>query len=138
MIDHVAIVVTDYEKSRAFYEKVLAPFGVGLQEEIDEVVAGFGTEESPFLWISASKPEHWTPSQQPGSAPTHIAFSAASRSVVDAFFAEGLRAGGKDNGAPGLRPHYHPNYYGAFILDPDGNNLEAVCHQKEFAEVLSA
>jgi predicted lactoylglutathione lyase len=84
--------------------------------------AGFGTEGKAFFWIGDG----------PRTAgPVHIAFAAKSRAEVDSFYREGLAAGGKDNGAPGLRLHYHPNYYGAFLLDPDGNNIEAVCHKPE-------
>lgn len=138
MIDHVGIVVSDLDASKAFYEKALAPLGYGIQEEPDQATVGIGTEGMPFLWLSERVPAFWGAEQSVGGAPVHVAFSADSRSTVDAFFEEAIRAGGKDNGPPGLRPHYHPNYYGAFVLDLDGNNIEAVCHEKEFAEVVGA
>jgi catechol 2,3-dioxygenase-like lactoylglutathione lyase family enzyme len=85
-------------------------------------VAGFGEPPKPDFWISRGNPN---------KPPIHVAFRVSSRAIVDAFFKAALAAGGKDNGAPGLRPHYHPNYYGAFVLDPDGHNIEAVCHAAE-------
>lgn len=117
MIDHLGIHVRDYAASKAFYEAALRPLGYTLLMEFG-TNAGFGANEKPDFWIS------------PGASPTetHIAFSAADRATVDAFYQAALAAGGKDNGAPGLRPQYHPGYYGAFILDPDGINIEAVCH----------
>lgn len=125
MIDHTGLVVTDYQKSRSFYISALAPLGITLVLEFPASVtgsvdvAGFGEAPKAEFWIS------------PGLANVpriHIAFRAASRAVVDAFHFAAIAAGGRDNGAPGLRPHYHPNYYGAFVLDPDGHNIEAVCH----------
>jgi catechol 2,3-dioxygenase-like lactoylglutathione lyase family enzyme len=126
MIDHTGVVVSDYAKSKAFYEKALAPIGYVLMMEIPAAVtghadvAGFGEPPKPDFWISsgtANKP------------PVHIAFRVPTREQVDAFYRAALAAGGTDNGAPGLRPHYHPNYYGAFVRDPDGHNIEAVCHE---------
>jgi catechol 2,3-dioxygenase-like lactoylglutathione lyase family enzyme len=126
MIDHTGVVVSDYAKSKAFYEKALAPIGYVLMMEIPAAVtghadvAGFGEPPKPDFWISsgtANKP------------PIHIAFRVPTREQVDAFYRAALAAGGTDNGAPGLRPHYHPNYYGAFVRDPDGHNIEAVCHE---------
>jgi catechol 2,3-dioxygenase-like lactoylglutathione lyase family enzyme len=126
MIDHTGVVVSDYAKSKAFYEKALAPIGYVLMMEIPAAVtghadvAGFGEPPKPDFWISsgtANKP------------PVHIAFRVPTREQVDAFYRVALAAGGTDNGAPGLRPHYHPNYYGAFVRDPDGHNIEAVCHE---------
>lgn len=128
MIDHTGVLVSDFEKSKAFYKSALAPIGYVLLMEIPAAVtghvdvAGFGEPQKPDFWISkgaANKP------------PVHIAFRVASRAAVDAFYKAALAAGGKDNGAPGIRPHYHPNYYGAFVLDPDGHNIEAVCHEPE-------
>ena len=128
MIDHTGLVVSNYAKSKAFYVAALAPIGYALLAEIPAPVtghtdvAGFGEPPKPDFWISsgtANKP------------PIHIAFRVASRAAVDAFHKAGLEAGGQDNGAPGLRAHYHPNYYGAFVLDPDGHNIEAVCHGPE-------
>ena len=119
MLDHVGFDVSDYDRSRAFYEKALAPLGLRLLMEPVPGVAGFGDGEKPFFWIAAR-----------GAPQTgiHVAFEAESREVVDAFHAAALEAGGTDNGAPGVREIYHPTYYGAYVLDPDGNNVEAVFH----------
>lgn len=128
MIDHTGVVVSDFAKSRAFYTAALAALGFIKNMEVPASVtghadmAGFGPPEKPEFWIS-----NGTPNQPP----LHIAFRADSRSQVDAYYKAALAAGGRDNGAPGLRPHYHPNYYGAFVLDPDGHNIEAVCHAPE-------
>jgi len=127
MIDHYTLVVSDYAKSKAFYLAALAPLGVELvmtltPEMVPELpfpeCCGIGAGGKPSLWI------------RPGDSvtPTHIAFVAPNRDAVDAFHAAALAAGGTDHGAPGLREHYHPTYYGAFVLDPDGYNVEAVCH----------
>lgn len=125
MIDHTSVSVSDYEKSKAFYTKALAGIGYSmLMEYKAEVnpsgmsVCGFGENQKPDFWIGSGKP----------GTPVHIAFGVATKELVDAFYAAALAAGAKDNGAPGLRPHYHPGYYGAFVLDPDGHNIEAVCH----------
>ncbi len=128
MLDHIGLPVSDLAKSKAFYLKALKPLGIGLVMEVTaeqtqgEAAAGLGAKEKPFFWIGVGKRkgEHM-----------HVAFAADSRAIVDRFHAAGLAAGGKDNGAPGLRPHYHPDYYGAFVLDPDGHNIEAVCHLPE-------
>lgn len=128
MIDHTGITVSDFSASKAFYEKALAPMGYVLIMELPASVtghtdvAGFGEPSKPDFWISRGTPN------QP---PIHVAFRAASRARVDAFYTAAMAAGGRDNGAPGLRPHYHPNYYGAFVLDPDGHNIEAVCHEAQ-------
>jgi catechol 2,3-dioxygenase-like lactoylglutathione lyase family enzyme len=124
MIDHVGFSVSDYTRGKAFYERALAPLGYTLimeatAKETGQPAAGFGT---------AGKPDFWIGGEGKLEKPVHIAFVAKDRSTVDAFYRAALAAGGKDNGAPGLRPHYHSNYYGAFILDPDGHNIEAVCH----------
>ena len=121
MLDHLGLSVGDYERSKAFYEQALAPLGLALMMEPAPGVAGFGDGRMPFFWI------HTRDSSSPGS--THVAFSADSRELVDAFHAAALEAGGTDNGGPGVREIYHPSYYGAYVLDPDGNNIEAVCHQ---------
>jgi catechol 2,3-dioxygenase-like lactoylglutathione lyase family enzyme len=125
MLDHIGIEVSDFERSKVFYEAALEPLGVRLVMEFEGDMAGFGKETehgpNPFFWIGAR-----------GRAPVsgaHVAFGARSTDLVDAFHAAALAAGGTDNGAPGLRPIYHPGYYGAFVLDPDGNNVEAVCHR---------
>ncbi|KQP21571.1 VOC family protein [Pseudorhodoferax sp. Leaf267] len=125
MIDHTGLTVTDYAKSKAFYIAALAPIGYALLAEIPASVtghtdvAGFGEPPQPDFWIASGT------ANQP---PIHIAFRVASRAHVDAFHQAALAAGGRDNGPPGIRAHYHPNYYGAFVLDPDGHNIEAVCH----------
>lgn len=123
MLDHVGVGISDYARARAFYDKALAPLGIALVMEVsaeqtgDQPAAGFGSEGKPYFWFGGG-----------AVARTHVAFVAKSRADVDAFYRAALAAGGKDNGAPGLRPHYHDNYYGAFVLDPDGHNIEAVCH----------
>ena len=122
MIDHVSVVVSDPAASRAFYEKALAPLGYRAVAEYGPVVGlGAPTDEAgpvAELWL--------VPGEDP--QPVHLALTAGSVEEVEAFHAAGLAAGGRDNGGPGERPQYHPGYYGAFILDPDGHNLEAVCH----------
>jgi catechol 2,3-dioxygenase-like lactoylglutathione lyase family enzyme len=128
MIDHLGITVTDFEASKAFYDKAMAPLGASLlymvpaEYTVGAKVGGYGRDR-PVFWLSSGK-------DKPRDH-QHVAFTARSRAEVDAFHAAALAAGGKDNGAPGLRPHYHPNYYGAFVFDPDGNNVEAVCHEPE-------
>ena len=125
MLDHVGIPVSDYARSKAFYLLALAPLGYDLVLEVSsketggENHAGFGAKGRPQFWIGGGKPIRGR---------VHFAFAAKDRAGVDAFHRAALKAGGKDNGAPGLRPHYHANYYGAFVLDPDGHNIEAVCH----------
>ena len=118
-LDHVGLDVSDYETSKAFYEKVLAPLGMQLLMEPVADVGGFG-DDFPFFWIGKRD-------RGPDSG-VHVAFTAENRETVDAFHAAALEAGATDNGGPGLREIYHPDYYGAFVLDPDGNNVEAVCH----------
>jgi catechol 2,3-dioxygenase-like lactoylglutathione lyase family enzyme len=126
MFDHAGFDVRDLKKSTAFYEAALAPLGIKLLVDHPEwAVAGFGrTGERPKFWIAAGKPTN-------GDDEVHLCFSARSREEVAAFHAAALAAGGRDNGAPGLRPIYHADYYGAFILDPDGNGIEACCHLSE-------
>ncbi|MCL4767360.1 MAG: VOC family protein [Hyphomicrobiaceae bacterium] len=122
-LDHIGLQVSDFPRAKAFYSAALQPLGIRVQMEFPTDkggVAGFGRCK-PEFWISADKP----------TSPFHIAFGAANRPEVDAFYAAALAAGAKDNGAPGLRPQYHPDYYGAFVLDPDGHNIEAVCHYPE-------
>ena len=121
MVDHVGFAVADYERSKAFFEKAFAPLGLKLLMEFSEAAAGFGKEgaERPSFFIEAHG--------EPVRGRLHIALRAESRGQVDACHAAAMEAGGTDNGAPGLR-WYHPNYYGGYVLDPDGNNIEAVCH----------
>jgi len=118
MIDHTGVSVSSFARSKAFYERALTPLGYSLIMEFG-TAAGFGQPPKPDFWIGEGTPN--TPA-------VHIAFRASSRAAVDAFYKAAMAAGGRDNGPPGLRPHYHPNYYGAFVLDPDGHNVEAVCH----------
>jgi catechol 2,3-dioxygenase-like lactoylglutathione lyase family enzyme len=119
MIDHTGIGVSDYARSKAFYAAALAPLGIGLIMEVRSLAAGYGARGKPFFWLEATR----TPATE-----VHVAFHAQDRATVDAFHAAALAADGKDNGAPGVRAIYHPDYYGAYVLDPDGNNIEAVCH----------
>lgn len=127
MIDHTGIAVSDFGKAMTFYDAAFAPLGASLLMSVPvEVtggvnVAGYGRDR-PVFWLEEGN--------DPGPG-RHIAFTARSRAEVDAFHAAALAAGGRDNGPPGLRPHYHADYYGAFVFDPDGNNIEAVCHLPE-------
>ena len=129
MFDHLGIPVSDYDASKRFYERALEPLGYALimeapaeQAENGEPAGGFGPPGVPGLWVG----------REPGNiASAHVAFAAPSRAVVRDFHAAALAAGGRDNGTPGLRPHYGPHYYAAFVLDPDGHNIEAVCHAPE-------
>ena len=125
MLDHIGFTVSDYVRAKTFYQAALAPLGLTLLFEVTaeqtgaEAHAGFGADR-PFFWIGT------------GATPTrslHAAFAASDRAAVDAFHRAALAAGATDNGAPGLRPQYDPNYYGAFVRDADGNNIEAVCRK---------
>lgn len=128
MIDHVTLRVRNLGATRDFYRAALAPLGyrIGYDAVHDGVgVLGFAFDaQGGVARIDTWFVDH----TEPVSGPTHLCWRAASRAQVDAFHAAAIAAGGVDNGAPGLRAHYHPNYYGAFVLDPDGNNVEAVCH----------
>jgi len=118
MIDHLGISVRDIARSKEFYAKALAP--IGYQVILDFGMAvGIGAAGKPDFWIAQGDP----------SAKNHVAFRAPTRSLVKAFYAAAIAAGGTDNGPPGVRPQYHPSYYGAFVLDPDGHNIEVVCHE---------
>ncbi|HEX8754483.1 MAG TPA: VOC family protein [Solirubrobacterales bacterium] len=123
MLDHAGLEVSDLERSRAFYEAALAPLGFSLVMEFEGML-GFGTVNErgrqPFFWLAARG--------RPAVRGVHVAFTASGTEQVDAFHAAALAAGGADNGGPGLRTEYHPRYYGAYVLDPDGNNVEAVNH----------
>jgi catechol 2,3-dioxygenase-like lactoylglutathione lyase family enzyme len=126
MIDHIGLAVSDMERSKAFYSNALKLLGIGVVMEVSakqtgsDAHAGFGKENKGFFWIG-------TGSRPKGGA--HVAFTAQTRAEVDSFYRAALAAGGRDNGPPAPRPHYHKHYYGAFVLDPDGNNIEAVCHR---------
>ena len=122
MFDHVSLKVKDYKKSKRFYEMALKPLGWKLQGEYDATSAGFGPGDATVLYISEGKPV---------SGAVHVAFASPSRAAVKKFHVAALEAGGRDNGAPGIRENYSPTYYAAFAYDPDGNNLEAVCHARE-------
>jgi catechol 2,3-dioxygenase-like lactoylglutathione lyase family enzyme len=126
MFDHVGFPVSDLKKSRAFYEAALAPLGIGVKMEVTAEQTG-GTYEG--LGFGRAQPQFWIGTGTGISGSIHVAFEAADRATVDAFYKAAMGAGGTDNGAPGLRPHYHPDYYGAFVRDPDGHNIEAVCHR---------
>jgi len=119
MIDHVILNVKDLAASRRFYEAALRPLGYGVVMAYPEGV-GFGREGKPDFWIALRPPSH---------TQVHVAFHCTRRTEVDEFHKAALGSGGVENGAPGIRPHYHPSYYAAFAFDPDGNNIEAVCHE---------
>ncbi len=124
MIDHTGLNVSDYARAKDFYVKALAPLGYAVLMELPPSIVpnggmGMGVPPKPDFWVAGGVPQ---------SPRLHIAFRAGNRAQVDAFYKAAIAAGGRDNGAPGIRPHYHPNYYGAFVLDPDGHNVEAVCH----------
>ncbi len=127
MLDHLTLIVTNFERSKAFYLRALQPLGASLVMELTreqypglpfEQACGMGAGGKPSVWL------------RPGASvqPTHVAFAAPDRAAVRAFYEAAIAAGGRDNGGPGLRPEYHASYYGAFVLDPDGYNIEAVCH----------
>ena len=126
MLDHIGIAVRSQPQSRQFYLTALAPLGITVVMEVGKEqtglsydYTGFGANGRPFFWISEGAIDR----------PVHLAFAAETRAQVDAFHAAALKAGARDNGAPGIRAHYHPHYYGAFVIDPNGINLEAVCHK---------
>lgn len=125
MIDHLGITVRDHDAAKDFYLQALAPLGIGVVMSVSKEESGapgdftgFGYDQKPFFWIGQGTP----------TGALHLCFSAKDRATVDAFYKAALAAGARDNGPPGIRAHYHPNYYGAFVIDPNGVNLEAVCH----------
>ncbi len=122
MFDHISLPVTDFDKACGFYAAALAPLGIAwlmtFPGDKHDSAAGFGVDGKPFFWVGEAA----------ATVSVHVAFAAAQRGMVDAFHHAALSAGGTDNGAPGIREQYHPNYYAAFVLDPDGHNIEAVCH----------
>ncbi|MGI9366091.1 MAG: VOC family protein [Rhizobiaceae bacterium] len=127
MIDHCGLSVSDFDKAKSFYDQALAPIGASMlftvpTEHTGGVKVGGYGRDRPTFWINEGQPQNPT---------LHIAFTAQNRAEVEAFYAAALAAGGMDNGPPGPRPHYHEHYYGAFVLDLDGNNIEAVCHLPE-------
>src|SRR5512139_310110 len=125
MIDHTGLTVSDAEKSRRFYEGALAPLGYAMLMQVPKEVTG---GRSVFGFGVAPKPDFWIVDGTPNEPRIHVAFRAENQRQVDDFYTAALAAGGKDNGPPGPRPQYHPGYYGAFVLDPDGHNIEAVFH----------
>jgi catechol 2,3-dioxygenase-like lactoylglutathione lyase family enzyme len=120
MLDHVTIGISDIERSKRFYDQALRPLGIERLYGDGETFAGYGADRKAFFWIGLRN------ASQTGA---HIAFTARDRETVEIFHRTALAAGGQDNGPPGLRPHYDKNYYGAFVLDPDGHNIEAVCRK---------
>jgi catechol 2,3-dioxygenase-like lactoylglutathione lyase family enzyme len=119
MIDHIGVAVSDLERSVAFYTKALAPLGYELLRKYEGFAAGFGSGGKADFWIGTGAVQQ----------PVHVAFRANGRAMVRAFYEAAMTAGGRDNGEPGVRPKYHEHYYGGFVLDPDGHNIEAVCHE---------
>ena len=117
MIDHVGLQVLDLKKSKDFYEKALKPLGYSVLMDFGEGGMGLGKDGKPDFWLGKGEPTK-----------AHVAFVSSDHATVDAFYKAAIQAGGRDNGKPGPRKEYHPTYYGAFVLDPDGNNIEAVCH----------
>lgn len=126
IIDHIGIAIADYDRSKQFYQTVLATLGIELVIEV-QGWAGFGKQD---------KAEFWFGPDEVIQPPMHIAFAAANRKQVDDFYRAALNAGATDNGEPGVREIYHSNYYGAFVIDPDGHNIEAVCHRAESAQFI--
>jgi catechol 2,3-dioxygenase-like lactoylglutathione lyase family enzyme len=120
LLDHVTIGISDLERSKAFYDAALRSLGISRLYADGADAAGYGISPKAFFWIGRR-------AVAPRSG-AHIAFAARNRAAVDRFYEDAIKAGGTDNGRPGIRPHYHANYYGAFVLDPDGHNIEAVCH----------
>jgi catechol 2,3-dioxygenase-like lactoylglutathione lyase family enzyme len=118
MLDHIGITISDLGKAKAFYTAALAPLGYSVLMDFGQML-GLGADGKPDFWLGVG--------EKVGAV--HVSFSAPDRKTVDAFYAAAIAAGGKDNGKPGIRAHYHPNYYGAFVHDADGNNVEAVCHK---------
>jgi catechol 2,3-dioxygenase-like lactoylglutathione lyase family enzyme len=126
MIDHFTLTVSDLEKSKAFYSHALKPLGYSMAKDYGEI-CGFGPAGRPYFWLKQGQP----------TQPMHIAFQAKARPMVEAFHQAALAAGARDDGAPGIRETYHPNYYGAFAIDPDGHPIEAVCHLPEGMETAA-
>ena len=127
ILDHIGINVSSYARSKAFYAKALAPLGIEVILEYG-TWCGLGRNGKPAFWIGEGVASYQNSEQTKIITPAHVSFVARSRAEVDAFYEAAIAAGGKDNGKPGIRKEYHPNYYGAFVLDPDGHNVEAVIH----------
>jgi catechol 2,3-dioxygenase-like lactoylglutathione lyase family enzyme len=128
MIDHVSIIVSDYARSRGFYLQALAQTGHSRLVELPDPLGG-PTQVAGFCHADGT--DFWIRQGAANSPPIHVAFRVPSRVAVDEFYRAAMAAGGRDSGPPSLRPHYHPNYYAAYVLDPDGNNIEAVCHEAQ-------
>jgi catechol 2,3-dioxygenase-like lactoylglutathione lyase family enzyme len=126
ILDHVGLTVSDMAKSKAFYTQALAPIGITMLMDYGRA-CGFGKDGKPEFWLGTGE----KPDATKAITPVHVCFVAKDRAQVDAFYAAAIAAGGKDNGKPGIREIYHPNYYGAFVLDPDGHNAEACIHRPE-------
>jgi catechol 2,3-dioxygenase-like lactoylglutathione lyase family enzyme len=126
IVDHIGINVSDYERSKAFYQAALAPLGIHMLAEYG-AWCGFGRDK-PEFWMLQGLAAFQSDDQLRRITPVHVSFAARSRAEVDAFYTAAIAAGARDNGLPGLRPKYHANYYGAFVIDPDGHNVEAVIH----------
>jgi catechol 2,3-dioxygenase-like lactoylglutathione lyase family enzyme len=128
MLDHIGFAVKDLQRARGFYQAALAPLGLDILLEFTgeqtgkNAHVGFGTNDKPFFWIGTG---------QPLEGRFHVAFTAETRGAVDAFYSAALKAGAVDNGPPGVREYFHPHYYSAFVVDPEGHNIEAVCHNAE-------
>jgi len=131
MLDHVSFAVSDFARSKAFYGKALEPLGIACVMEVTPDMTGDGSRHAGFG--EAGKPYFWIGTGKPAASGVHVVFVTENRALVDVFYKAALAAGGRDNGPPGLRLHYHPDYYGGFVLDPDGNNIKAVCHRPESA-----
>ncbi|WP_225029200.1 VOC family protein [Xinfangfangia pollutisoli] len=135
MIDHMGISPAEIGRARAFYDAALAPLGLAVVMEVTAEQTGgyhgigYGAGRKPVFWLSSDSRRSLP--EGPRGAGLHVALEAPSRAAVDAFYAAAMAQGGRDNGAPGIRAHYHPNYYAAFVIDPDGVNLEAVCQKPE-------
>lgn len=129
-IDHFGINVSDFARAKAFYSAALAPLGISVLMDFG-VAAGFGRDRKPDFWFGSGASSYQKPEQIAVITPVHVCFAARSRAEVDAFYQAALAAGARDNGAPGLRPEYHANYYGAFVIDHDGHNVEACYHLPE-------
>ncbi len=124
MLDHVGFKITNLARSRSFYDGALKPLGISVLADMSD-----GKYGGKFLGYGDTRPYFWIEEAPEATEKLHVALTAPDRATVDAFYKAALAAAGKDNGPPGLRPHYHPDYYGAFVLDPDGHNIEAVCHK---------
>jgi catechol 2,3-dioxygenase-like lactoylglutathione lyase family enzyme len=124
VLDHITFGVADYDRAIAFYDQALAPLGISRVFEVTREQSG----STAFAGYGDTRPFFWVGEGQATRGQFHVAFAVETRAEVDAFHAAALAAGGTDNGAPGIRAHYHPTYYGAFVLDPEGRNIEAVCH----------